>query len=73
MRGELILLLHSVLFTQLETVTIAGEGLQILACARRSWPLSRPNLSYGHLRGPVTLTPVAERLAMELSLHVLAT
>ena len=25
----------------------------------------------GHLRGPVTLTPIAERFAMELSLPVL--
>ena len=28
---------------------------------------------YGHLRGPVTLTPNAERLAVELSLPVLNT
>ena len=27
----------------------------------------------GHLRGPVTLTPIAERLAVELSLLVLKT
>ena len=27
----------------------------------------------GHLRGPVTLTPVPKRLAVELSLPVLAT
>ena len=32
-----------------------------------------PTLSNGHLRGPVTLTPVAERLAVELSLTVLTT
>ena len=28
---------------------------------------------YGHLRGPVTLTPIAERLAVELSLPVFMT
>ena len=28
---------------------------------------------YGYLPGPVTLTPVVERLAVELSLPVLAT
>ena len=27
----------------------------------------------GHLQGPVTLTPIAERLALELSLSVLTT
>ena len=27
----------------------------------------------GHLRGPVTLTPITERLAVELSLPVLTT
>ena len=32
-----------------------------------------PTLYNGHLRGPVTLTPVAERLAVELSLPVLKT
>ena len=30
-----------------------------------------PTVYNGHLRGPVTLTPVAERLAVELSLPVL--
>ena len=29
-----------------------------------------PTLYNGHLQGPVTLTPVAERLEVELSLHV---
>ena len=32
-----------------------------------------PTLYNGHLRGPVTLTPVAERLALKLSLPVLTT
>ena len=31
------------------------------------------SVCYGHLRGPVTLTPNAERLAVELSLPVLKT
>ena len=33
----------------------------------------RPTLYYGYLRGPVTFTPVAKRLAVELSLPVLTT
>ena len=32
-----------------------------------------PTVNNGHLRGPVTLTPVAERLAVELSLPVFTT
>ena len=32
-----------------------------------------PTVYNGHLRGPVTLTPVAERLAVELSLPVFTT
>ena len=32
-----------------------------------------PTLYNGHLRGPVTLTPFAERLAVELSLPVFTT
>ena len=56
-------------------VTIAGEGLQIWTYVRHSWPLSSegnvfsvPHLLChgasvynGHLRGPETLTPIAER------------
>ena len=64
-------------FTHME---IAGEGLQILTLARPSWPLCsessltcRTHCDTGHLRGPMTLTPVAERLAVELSLPVLTT
>ena len=50
--------------------------------ARYSWPLSSEgslacqtycdagHLNNGHLRGPVILTPVAERLAVERLLHV---
>ena len=66
--------------------TIAGEGLHILTYARnyaglwavwvfkRACPLRHgPTVYDGHLRGPVTLTPVAERLAVELSLPVFTT
>ena len=45
-------------FTHLETIT--GEVLQILNYARQ-------------FRGPVKPTPIAKRLAVELSLHVLTT
>ena len=71
---------HSIIFQSYGDVTIAGEGLQILTYARHSWPLSSEDsltchiycdtLYNGHLRGPVTLTPVAERLAVELLLTV---
>ena len=65
-------------------ITIAGEGLQILTYARHSWPLSsenslahlllhRASFYNGHLQGPVTLTPIAEHLAVELSLPVFMT
>ena len=65
-------------------VTITGEGLQILNHARHSWPLSsegslachtycETSVYNGHLRGPVTLTPIAQRYAVELSLPVFTT
>ena len=65
-------------------VTFADEGLQILTYARHSRPLrSEESLAChtycdtGHpfimVRGPVTLTPIAERLAVELSLLVFTT
>ena len=54
-------------------VTITGEGLQILTYARHSWPLSSASVYSGDLRGPVTFKPIAERLAVELSLLVLTT
>ena len=67
-------------------VTIAGEGLQIFylcsaLMAIEQWGFFNvPHLLWhwhtlynGHLRGPVTLTPVAERLAGELSLPVFMT
>ena len=77
---------HSRIFHSYGDVTIPGEGLQILTYARHSWPLSSEgslashNLLWhgasvynGHLRGPVTFTPIAERLAVELSLPVFTT
>ena len=72
---------HSRVFHSYGDFTITVEGLQILTHARHKaieqWGFfSVPNLQWhgasvynGHLRGPVTLTPVAERLAVELSLH----
>ena len=72
---------HSRIFHSYVDVTITGEGLRILTYARHSWPLSSegsfsvPHLLWHgssvynyHLRGPVPLTPIAERLAVELSL-----
>ena len=66
-------------FTNMET----GEGLQILTYALHSWPLSSegpltchtycdtgpPSVYNVHLRGPVILSPIAERLAVEFSLY----
>ena len=64
-------------------VTITGEGLQILTCARYSWPLSS-ECSFTVTRGirfemVIPEDPwyshqsVAERVAVELSLPVLTT
>ena len=68
---------HSRIFHSYDDVTITGEGLQILTYARHSWPLSSEgslaSVYNGHLRGPVTLTLIAERLAVELSLPVFTT
>ena len=60
---------HSRIFHSYGDVTIAGEGLQISTYARHLWPhpLQHGSTVYdGHLRGPVALTPAAERLAVEL-------
>ena len=67
-------------------VTITDEGLKIFTYARHLWPLSSErslacqNLLWhgasvydGNLQGPVTLTTIAERLAVELSLPVFTT
>ena len=73
---------HSRIIHSFGDVTIAGQGLQILTYARHLWPLrsegATPTVTRGirlqrHLRGPVTLTPNAERLALELSLPDLTT
>ena len=62
---------------------MTGEGLQILTYARHAWPLTvrvlklatpavtRASIYNDHLRGSVTLTPIAEPLAVELSLSFL--
>ena len=71
----------SILFHSYVDVTITGEGLQILTYARHSWLLSSEgyllwhvtSLYNGHLRGPMTLPPIAECLAVELSLPVFTT
>ena len=65
-------------FTHLETSPLPVKGCKFLPYARYLWPLSMrvlfsmPHLLWhgasvynGHLRGPVTLTPIAERLAVE--------
>ena len=64
-------------------VTITGDGLQILfgTHAHVSSEGSLASYAYcdtrhpfkGHLRGPVTPTPVPKRVAVELSLTVLTT
>ena len=60
-------------------MTIADEELQIFTYSLHLWPLSSegslhwPTFYNGHLRGSVTLTLNAERLAVELSLPVLTT
>ena len=66
-----------------EDVTITDEGLQILTYARHSWPLSSERSLACHtycdrehlfiMVISVTLTPIAERLAVELSLTVFTT
>ena len=73
---------HSETFHSYGDFTIACVGLQILTYARHLWPLSSEgslashippwhgvSVYNGHFRGPVTLTPIAERLAVELSLQ----
>ena len=73
---------HSRIFHSYRDVTIAGKGLQSLTYARHSCMATEhggffnvplplwhgPTVYNGHLRGPVTLAPVLERLAVELSL-----
>ena len=72
-------------FSYLE-VTITGERLQILTYAQYLWPMSsevffsmphllwhRTSVYNDHIRGPVIVAHIAERLAVELSLTVLTT
>ena len=60
--------LGSRIFHSYGDVTITGEGLPILTfiVTHLLWDI----LYNGHHQGPVTLTPIAERLAVELSLPV---
>ena len=60
-----------------EFFAITGNEQQILTNARHSWPLSSEgSLAYhtyfdiGHIPGTVTITPVTERLTVELLLTV---
>ena len=77
---------HMRIFHSYGDVIITGEGLQFFTFTRHSWQLSSegflsvPHLLWhgasvfnGHLRGPVTVTPIAERLEVELSLPVFTT
>ena len=73
---------HSIIFHIYVDVTIAGEELQILTYAPHSWPLnSEVSLAChtpcdtGHMYIIVISeeTPIAERLAVELSLLVFTT
>ena len=72
---------HLRIFHSYGDVTITGEGLQILTLFWILWSLSSEgslachgaSVYNGHLRGPVTLTPVREHLAVELSLPVFTT
>ena len=76
---------HSRNFHPNGDVTITDERLQILTYTRNSWSLSSegflratPNIKgvvrlKCHLQGPVAHIIVAERLAVELLLHVLMT
>ena len=64
-------------FSLIWDVAITGEGLQFfylyssLTAMEQRGSLNMPTLYNDHLRGPVTLPPVAERLAVGLSLPVL--
>ena len=74
---------HSSILYSYGDVTITGEGLQIFylcsaLMAQEKWGFfNLPHIRWhgafvynGDLRGPVTLTPVAERLTVEKSLLV---
>ena len=72
---------HLKIFHLYGDIFITGEGL-LLTYAQHSWTLSgedslachmwhKASVYNGHFRGPVTLIPIAEHLAVELSLPVL--
>ena len=53
-------------------VSINGAGREIFKDTLLSYSFSsETSVNDGHLRGPLTLTPVVKRLAVELSLPVL--
>ena len=76
---------HSRIFQSYWDVTITGEGLHFDLCSASmaidQWMFfSVPHLLWhgasvynGHLRVPITITSIAERLAVELSLPVFTT
>ena len=76
---------HSNIFHSYGNVIITVEGHQILSYTRHRWPLSNESslachtycdtgdLYNCHLWGPVKLTPIAECLAVKLSLPVFTT
>ena len=73
---------YIVIITMKESTNIVNFMTPGIGVARHSWPLSSegffplrhgPTVYNNHLRGPVTLTRVAERLAVELSLPVFTT
>ena len=77
---------HLRIFHSYGDVTIAGEGLQILTYARHSWPLSSEGSLTCHTYcdtghpfimvisdDPWYSQPIAERLAVELSLPAFTT
>ena len=70
---------HSRIFHSYGDVTITGKGLQIfylcssLMAIEQLGFFSVSHVYNGHFREPVTITPIAERLAVELSLPFFTT
>ena len=64
---------YSRIFHSYGDASITGEGLQMLTYSRHFFSvlhllLHEASVSNGHLRGPLTLTHIAERLEVKLSL-----
>ena len=69
---------YSRIFHSYGDASITGEGLQMLTYSRHFFSvphllLHEASVSNGHLRGPLTLTPIAERLTVELKIPILTT